>query len=487
MKSKWSLVVHCATQTTINIWVGTLFPDLRKPDECLVRISDELENEVSSYTIASKDWQRPFKKVNDRFYAYIPFHNLNANTYYTVEFIRQEQDLGYKKLPQQVLSKGAFKTLPNALSPDQPFVVALGSCFYNEGDNGAVSTAYNSLYFNGAKNHKPDVKFLTGDQVYLDIGLDSLSPITKDIRKRIADDYANTWQTQRKMLRHGATWFLADDHEYWNNYPYTSGKNPYLWMITAFKGIKKAWAEAAICGVKNVQKISLLKKFNLGNDLSVCFADLRSERDNGKDPKKMISSSVFDQLIDWAETLSSPGVIVLPQPLLVKPGGDLDLNLANYPMQYNKFIQALATSGHDIMCLTGDVHFGRIAKVEFGTKGAILHEIIASPMSNLTGLDGKVAASSPTKLKRFPMANISGVPIKNVQYAKKWFVTTERVKYLRFFSYKKTKEHFMTLAFTKTPENKVAVEIQAWRIREVNKRTRLPKQDFREPYKVIMT
>ena len=486
MKSKWNLVIHDCCQSTVNIWVGTLFPDLRKPELCSVVLLDNNLQQVACADITRQDWLRPFSRVNDRFYQLINFPHLNANTTYQVQFIRRAQQIGSITLSEKILASGSFKTLPAQLSQTQPFVVAMGSCFYNEGDNGDASGAYTELYFNGDAINKPDVKFLTGDQVYLDIGLDSLSPVPCEVRKRIADDYAATWQTQRQMLRHGATWFLADDHEYWNNYPYTSGKNPYLWMLTAFNNIRSAWTQTASSAVKNVQQIRLFRSFNLANDLSVCFVDLRSQRDKGNNPKKMLPNKTFKQLITWAKSLTSPGVIVLPQPLLVHKGGELDWNLANYSEQYQTLLQALSFSGHDIVCLTGDVHFGRIAKVEFGEQGAILHEIIASPMSNLTGLDGKVAASSPEKLLKFPTSAISGVPVRKVQYEKSWAVGTQKVKFLRFFSYKKTKEHFMTLAFNKTADNNIKILVQAWRIRERYKNTSLPKAEFKQHHEIIL-
>lgn len=486
MKNKWSLVIHDVGQTYVNIWVGTLFPDLRKPQTCSVDIFDINNQLIESIHINKEDWQRPFTKVNDRFYSYVTFKNLIANQYYQVKFIRHQQTIKNIILEERVLSNGKFYTLPTKLTNEHPFVIATGSCFYNEEDNGAAANAYTSLFLSNEEQHKPHIKFLTGDQVYLDIGLDSLSPIVKDVRKRIADDYAITWQAQRQMLRHGATWFLADDHEYWNNFPYTSGKNPYLWAITSFKNIKRAWTETAYSAVKNIQKVSLFKTLDIGNDLSICFVDLRSHRDKGDNPKKMLPTKEFKQLLNWASHLTTPGVIVLPQPLLVKPGGELDLNLANFTEQYSQLINALASSGHDIVCLSGDVHFGRIASVRLGNKGAQLHEIISSPMSNLTGLDGKVAASSPKKLSCFPSFAIDGISQETIQYKSEWAVTTQKIKFLGLFSYRKTKEHFMTLSFKKDLENNIQLDVQAWRIRESNKRTGLPKKEFKNSQQFIL-
>lgn len=487
MDNKWSLVIHETTQTKVRIWVGTLFPIAEKPEKCCIIVTDDRKEIVAKVSIIQNAWKKTFKKLNDRFYIDIEISTLLPNTIYQVEFIRCPQNSNEKILPKKTLSIGSFKTLPNTLSQDDPFVVALGSCFYHEADNGNAASAYRALYFDGDKNNKPDVKFLTGDQVYLDVSLTALIPLTKYIRKRIANNYATAWQKQGEMLKHGATWFLADDHEYWDNFPYTSWKNLYQWMLIPFKKVKSVWAQTAKYGVKNIQKVSLLRTFNIGNDLSVCFADLRSKRGRKNRPDEIMPALAFNQLIEWAESLTCPGIIVLSQPLLANSKNTLDLNITNYPKQYERFLKALACSGHDIVCLSGDVHFGRIAQVEFGQHGAKLHEIIASPMSNLTGVNAKIAETLPVKINNFPLSEISGVPINGVQYDKNWAVTTERVKFLRFFSYKKTKEHFMTLAFTKTPKNKVKIEIQAWRIREINKKTGLPKPDFITPHQIIIS
>lgn len=481
MKNKWSLVVHNVSQTNANIWVGTLFPDCRKPEKAHVILMDSNNNVVEQVTILKNDWLRPFNKINNRFYQYIRFENLQANVTYKVLFERSEQQINEHTLEKRVLTQGNFATLPAALSDEDPFVIALGSCFYNDGDNGEMSNAYEQLLLRGDKYSKPHVKFFTGDQVYLDIGLDSLSPISSEVRTRIADDYACAWQAQRRVFRQGATWFLADDHEYWNNFPNVDSKNIYLWTITASSRIKKVWHETAALAVKNIQKVKPFRQFSIGNDLNFCFVDLRSQRDAGNSPKaKFLPSNIFKQLIHWAKTLTCTGVIVLPQVLMAPKGKKDDLNLANYTEQYDQLIQALAYSGHDIVCLSGDVHFGRIGKVPLGNNGCTLYEISASPMSNLTGLEALVSVAKPTKQKTFPPHSIIGIPQNPVVYERKWFVSTEKVSLLWLTSYRKTKEHIMTLAFHKSSNNEVCLKIQAWRLREKNRG--FPKKEFKQAY-----
>ena len=485
MKNKWSLVIHEATQTTVSIWVGTLFSDCRKYTNCVVKLLDDSETLVTSEIIHISHWHQPFNKLPNRFYKLIKFENLDVNSQYYVEFVRLAEPVGGIQLNEKVLSRGQFSTLPNQLSTEKPFVVALGSCFYSEADNGLTSKAYSQLYFNGNEEYKPDIKLLTGDQVYLDIGLDSLSPISKDIRTRIADDYAHTWQMQRKMFRNGATWFLADDHEYWNNFPQTSSSNPYLWMITASTKAKNIWREAAKCGVENVQQIRRVRTFTLGDDLSFCLVDCRSSRQQGSNPQNFIPKKDFDAVIQWVENLVSPGVLVLPQPLLVNQGGLEDYNLANYQRQYAKLIHTLSQSEHDIVCMSGDVHYGRVASVPIGNKGTMLYEIISSPMSNLTGLDGKFAASSPEKVCDFPTIDIKGLLPQKVLYQKNWAVSTECVSKWYLPDYNKTKEHFMTVSFKKTKDDNTEMNIQAWKIRDVDS-SGFPEKEFSQPIRFIL-
>mgnify|MGYP000019850830 CR=1 FL=1 len=484
MKNKWSLVIHDVGNDYVNIWVGTLFQNERKYESSIVRLLLNGQTE-QEHTISKEDWEKPFSKLTQRFYKIVRFNNLKPGVQYDVNFLRNDHPVGEHVLEAKNLSTGTFRTLPDQLKADsKPFVVALGSCYYNESDGGQVADAYSALLNTGDESAKPDVKFLTGDQVYLDIGLDSLSPIESEIRNRIADDYANSWQSLREMLRNGGTWMLADDHEYWNNYPNTSGTNPYLWMITAFDDIKKIWKDSAEEGIKQVQQISAIRTFSIGRDVSFCFADVRCQRTD----KVFLATNDFKRLTDWATNLTSPGVLSIAQPLMVKPGGSADKNLANYKQQYAELIIALASTGYDILVLSGDVHFGRIGSVPLGTKGATLHEVISSPMSNLTGIDGKIAANVAKKLKHFPAIDIDGMPKPSpkVTYPPEWRISTKQVKsWFLPTNHTKTKEHFFTLAFTKNTNGGIKVKVQAWKLRERDRKG-LPRKQFRQANELIL-
>ena len=78
--------------------------------------------------------------------------------------------------PGKALRNGTFDTLPPRipLKGKKPFTIGVGSCFYNHRDGGQAAASYKALYQRGSDNDRPDITFLTGDQVYLDIGFDSL-------------------------------------------------------------------------------------------------------------------------------------------------------------------------------------------------------------------------------------------------------------------------------------------------------------------------
>ena len=488
MKNKWSLVVHEVAQHEANIWVGNLFANSRRPEKCSVVLSLN-KQVIDTQVIRRDDWDRPFVEVDQRFYKLLNFQSLQPGKRYHVAFIRHQQTIEEgRSLEELVLAEGDFKTLPQRLGLDKnPFVVAIGSCYYDEYDGGNAGGAYAALQQQDKDPYiQPDIKFLMGDQVYLDVGLDSLSPIESEIRCQIADDYANSWQSLRHMLRQGGTWFLPDDHEYWNNYPNTSGINPYLWMITLSKRVRKIWTSASQSGGDRVQRVKPVRTFSIGKDLSFCLIDTRTQRTE----THLMSEDDFNKVIAWAEGLKQPGVLVVSQPLLMKKGSDEDKNVVNYTEQYGGLLNALAGSGHDILCLAGDVHYGRVAKVKLGDNGTVLHEVISSPMSGLTGIDGRISSDTATKkgnkIRRFPAVPVEGLRPQKVTYPRNWYVAIDKVKdWFGVLRYKKTKEHFFTLAFTRTANKKVEVRVQAWQLRERN--GKLPKKQFVRPHKLQLS
>lgn len=477
---QWTLVVLRVSQTSAKFWVGTLFPTLMQPLHARVELVAS-DGTKKTHNLIKEDWRRPFRHVRQRFYATIEFTGLKPGSHYEVRFLRRIEKTPGIPRPKmwQELRDGQFDTLPTRLpaANRRPFTVGMGSCFYNHRDGGQAAGSYRALYDRGDKSVRPDVTFLTGDQVYLDIGFDSLSLRKSEIRQRIADDYALHWQALGSMLTRGATWMLADDHEYWNDYPFYDSLIPTL-LALKLDYVRETWTHAAVDGVSRVQQCPRVETFDLGGDLSFCLADLRSlRRKTGFLPK-----ADFKQLTDWASSLQSPGVLVIPQPLIVERN-TTERNLLSFKTQYRELIKALGVSGHDVVVLSGDVHFGRISSVALGPNGGRLTEVISSPMSNLTGLNGVATSKPKFTPKMFPdsaLFTIPGWSPAPVKHDVSFAVSTKKGRLGSAYPKARTREHFMTASFKRSGNRLVDLTINAWRVRERG-HNNLPVRDF-QPY-----
>ena len=489
---QWSLVIHRVGQTSVQVWVGTLFPSLKMPELARVRLFDP-NGEVKSHTIRKTEWRRPFTGMARRFFEVVEFNTLQPWRDYSLHFERLVEANSPAGIPRrwQRLRSGRFRTLPRRL-PDKErgsFTIGLASCFYNHRDGGRAAASYKALYERGDAWVRPDVTALSGDQVYLDIGFDSLSLIPREIRERIADDYALHWQALGSILTRGGTWMLPDDHEYWNDYPFTDSLIPTL-LALKLPHVRKYWRRAARDGVTNIQCSPRVESFSIGDDLSVCFADLRSHRSQ----QKFLPDSDFQTLLQWAGGRTCPGVLVLPQPLIVERN-DLERNLRSYRTQYSQLLKALGSSRHDVVIMSGDVHFGRIASTPLGGQGARLVEIISSPLSNLTGLNGVAANTAVAQPERFPPATIAkdlGWKSRKVDYFKnggargRFFVRTRRRRPWRGYPKSRTREHFMTASFCRRPDGAgIELTANAWLVRETRSRD-LPLNGFSNPFRMTL-
>lgn len=485
MKNRWSLVIHEVTEQTVNIWLGTLFHDCRKPFKVNVKITDKNSQLVATQAVLKADWERPFSDIkSQRFCKLVTFDSLIPGQDYKV--VISEVFAESCAQPENILSTGTFTTLPDSIADmANGFTVGLGSCFYEEFDGGHVGLAYETLVKFNESTYKPHIKFMTGDQVYLDIGWDSLSVVPKEIRDRIANDYALHWQALRGALRNGATWFLSDDHEFWNNYPLVKGLSPFIQALR-IPTVKDAWRKTAKDGVKNVQRTQPVRVFSIANELSFCLADLRAFRTK----TNIMPEANFKDILNWVKGLTCPGVLVLSQPIMVKQSGNDDRNFVYYEKQYKKLIKALHDAEHDVVVLSGDVHHGRISTVQFPNRDNKLIEIVSSPMSNLSGISS-IATSDITRnsrLKNFPPITVPGVDNSKISYVTPWKVTSEYKLFdLRYLN-RRTKEHFCTLNFVKNNAGEIKVTVRAWLVREKDRKTGLPKQDWsKKPMEMTLT
>jgi hypothetical protein len=421
--------------------------------------------------------------TKQRFWTVASFRNLQPGSAYSVSFDRFVEAKNDDSVSGwQHLRSGYFDTLPKRIpgSGGKPFTIGLGSCFYDHRDGGQAAGAYQALYERGSSKVRPDVTFLTGDQVYLDIGFDSLSRDADEIRQRVADDYAQHWRSLGGILNRGGTWMLPDDHEFWNDYPFHDSLIPQLFALK-LKRVRSAWARASKDAVKNIQRSPVVETISIGSDLSICLADLRSYRSK----YTFLPRVQFQRLVDWAEGLTGAGVLVLPQPLIVEKNKH-ERNLLSFTSQYTRLLEAMGSSGHDIVVLSGDVHFGRIANCDIGPNGGRLIEIVSSPLSNLTYLNG-IATSAPKHTpRRFPdrKIRIDGWKSNRVNYASDFDVGTKKGWVFSAYPKRRTREHFMTVSFLRRAAGGLRLTAQAWRVREREGSRNLPKADFAKPFRI---
>lgn len=263
----------------------------------------------------------------------------------------------------------------------RPFKVFAGSCYSRPFDDGRVANHFAQLY--GSIVSRPDLKILLGNQVYLDApyygGLlrQMKGGYSRDaLAESFLNKYARTWTDLNRLLSLGATCFTTGDHDYWSGYP---DDTHYLPQV--FDPQRRAEWEALSTALRDVfQTMRSTYTVDIGKDLSIFVFDTRRNRtrQDVADPRFMDPSDLLS-LRNWVLRLRGPGIIAGGQILFDAAPGP-DSNLRSFPTQYSELCQILAASPHDLVYLSGDVHFGRIAQVQLASDRKLV-EVITSPMS----------------------------------------------------------------------------------------------------------
>jgi hypothetical protein len=311
-------------------------------------------------------------------------------------------------------------TLPDVLPPkgQAPYVVLLASCFASFKDkHGAAGASVAGL----RAEYRPHLKLLCGDQVYLDNPWYEILPRTRaGLAQRFLDKYLATWMPSgghtglAQLLAEGSTYFLADDHEFWNNHP-----NWGPLVASRLEGQRQDWSDVAQALYETFQaapgqNVKKTQQLQLG-PLEVRVVDTRFGREAGD--TDFMDEDEHAELVAWLRGGTAPAVVVLGAPLFTKPAGWFssrfaDRSLANYE-QYAGLADALLASQRPILVLTGDVHFGRYAtaKDDFASRAKLV-EIAASPLALVDSAVGGTFQKAPD---RFPVESKKGAPHSNVR------------------------------------------------------------------------
>lgn len=308
----------------------------------------------------------------------------------------------------RVVASGETVTFPETLptAGRKPFTVLLGSCFWHERDPG-LSSAFTNL------PEKPDMKILCGDQVYLDAPASHFSLHTHS-RAELEASFASAYLSSfgrgglADVLRAGANYFSSDDHELWNNAPSRATLVRDTWRTEG----RRNWLEAARQLYGLFQSDEAVTRFAVGS-LSFCIADTRMDRD--ADEKRFMLPEHLAQVRAWIGELNGPGVLVVGQPLFAKGAGLLghlfDWGLPDYK-QFSDLVRTLMASRHDIVVLTGDVHYARAARCRLPS-GRDLIEIISSPLALVDERVGRKWKKAPEK---FPAVPVGGVTASDIHH-----------------------------------------------------------------------
>ena len=346
------------------------------------------------------------------------------------------------------VADATITTLPTALpSPaERPFTILFGSCFCAAEDPaGDAGSTLGRL----PPDARPDLTVLCGDQVYLD------SPVLHYLARTHTPDelagellanYLSTWTQAyplggfRRVHQLGSMAFSPDDHDLWNNAPSIAPHVRDTWSTAG----RAAWLKAARQLDRLFQAATPGVTAQVGA-LSIFVGDTRMART--EDRSRFMDPAQFEALRSWVQGLAGPGVLVTGQTLFAADTGFKghvsDFTLPDY-RQYRDLVSVLAATQHDLIVLTGDVHFGRVATATLAS-GRRIVELVASPMALVSALVGGKWKPTPPVFPAIPVPGVPQVPIVNGLY-------------------KETGNHAMTVGFSGIGQ---AVRLQAtsWPIR----------------------
>ncbi len=452
------LVPHRVTTTSASIWLG-VFGTHTRPGDVHIQFG-------------SQTWSAPagaWTAVQAGGYLALSDRTVWTQTV-TVEPFSPGDEVRLTGTLQTEQVSCRFRTLPQQLPTEQdsPFTILIGSCFaYFQDEAGLAGTNLANL----PAPFKPALKILAGDQVYLDNPATEVLPrAAPGLAKRLLDKYVTTW-TQgggwggfSRVLAEGGTYFLADDHEFWNNHPNWS-------PLIAFRGPTKRaeWIQIAGGLYREFQTLpgqqpAQAQQFSI-EPVDVFLADTRFGRDLGS--SRFMDQGELAKLLNWlAGPADRPGVLVIGAPLFTEPAGWIgswlaDRSLANYKDQYRRLAQAVLDSPRSLLILSGDIHCGRVAEAvglspQDIKRRITLFELISSPLALVSNLAGGKFEPAPA---RFPVEVAPGgsrIGVETRQWDK-WNGAGQGLDH----------NQFMTLSFTQV-DQAVNVRAVVW---EINNRT----------------
>jgi len=315
------------------------------------------------------------------FTAILSFNDLPAGVPHAVE-----ATLGSARVRLEV--RGVPAEVPEWGFPDR-LRILFASCFDRKTDKGIAGPLVKSI----AQSERPDLSLFVGDQVYLDLPtFQSLGHGLRDMALAFETKYVANWFPDmagyHELLVAGPSAFAPDDHEYWNNYPHPALYMDNTWNAT----VRDRWRDAARAmweafqldaGSQSGQPL----RFDFPKPLSILVLDTRTDRTDSQ-MMSAASATAVDAWADFVIEQKRIPVLITGQTIFEEKAGFFgtrfgDARLANHD-DYGVLVKALkkmVDAGRPVLCLTGDVHYGRILTTEGSEKANRLYEVISSPVS----------------------------------------------------------------------------------------------------------
>lgn len=306
------------------------------------------------------------------------------------------------------------RTLPKTLPTNQapPFVIGLSSCFYLAKDRTGQS---GSITRRAPADLLPHVKFLCGDQVYLDLPVQQDLPShPQKLFSALFDKYWLNW-TQgddeittgfSSYLRWGSNLFVSDDHEWWNNYPFATAIASNTWT----SGGRKQWSASAHALFRAFQTFNgepKMGEITIGTPGQPGSLEIRAI-DGRIFRTKNLSHNAAElrAITGWLARLKQPGILVLSQPIFERSVGWFQQNFKDAGIvdldDFPELAEAIYYAPHDVLILSGDIHAARVCRTG-GWRSRVV-ELVSSPLSLCQGHTHQPQPAS----NRFPPRAVAG-------------------------------------------------------------------------------
>jgi hypothetical protein len=315
----------------------------------------------------------------------------------------------------QPLARRVVRRLPARLAEGEELTLALGSCFYRFTGGGAL---YRRALLREWAGSRFDLLLGLGDNLYLDIapgqlfegGGAEIETLDRYVQYTFGERIEDTMDPGGP-LECLPLLLCCDDHEFWNNYP-----EQQLWLSRTSGVHYKAFQSAArACFDLFQQSVNPepVVPRGTGKDepgrsyalelagIPVFVADTRSAREqqSADGSSRMFSNEELVAFEKWTRALESPGLFVLGQPLTQLRGSrTVDFTPVDFGSQFVRILRALRTAACDVLVISGDVHFSRLAW--FGASGISdgesrrIPELICSPVCHIPSTLSSVLSST---------------------------------------------------------------------------------------------